>query len=113
MTDTALSASWLAARQGVDPLRIERLRRSGELLAIRDEVRREWRYPMWQFDEQGDVRPAVARLLQLAKENRIPAARIEQLLDRKVGLVGGGTTVRDLLVNGGAEQALAEIRSAV
>jgi hypothetical protein len=111
MTDTALNASWLAARQGVDPLRIERRRRAGELLAIRDEARREWRYPMWQFDDQGEVRPAVARLLQLAKENRIPATRIEQLLERKVGLVGGGSTVRELLVNGGAEQALAEVRA--
>jgi hypothetical protein len=113
MTDPTLSGSWLAARQGVDPLRIERQRRAGELLAIRDETRREWRYPAWQFDDRGKVRPAVAKLLELARENRIPAARIEQLLDRKVGLVGGGSTVRELLANGVTEQALAEIRSAI
>jgi hypothetical protein len=112
MTDTTLSGSWLAARHGVDPLRIERQRRAGELLAIRDEARREWRYPAWQFDDRGQVRPAVAKLLELARENRIPAARIEQLLDRKVGLVGG-STVRELLANGGTEQALAEIRAAI
>jgi hypothetical protein len=113
MTDATLNASWLAARQGVDPLLIERRRRAGELLAIRDEARREWRYPAWQFDDRGEVRPAVARLLELARQNRIPASQIQQLLDRKVGLVGGGRTVRELLVNGGADQALAEIRAAL
>jgi hypothetical protein len=113
MTDATLNASWLAARQGVDPLRIEGRRRAGELLAIRDKARGEWRYPVWQFDDRGEVRPAVARLLELAKQNRIPAARVEQLLERKVGLVGGGRTVRELLVNGSADQALAEIRSAI
>jgi hypothetical protein len=111
--EAALNASWLAARQGVDPLLIERRRRAGELLAIRDEARREWRYPAWQFDDRGDVRPAVATLLEVAREKRIPPARIGQLLERKVGLVGGGRTVRELLVNGGSEQALAEIRSAI
>ncbi len=111
MTDTTLSATWLAARNGVDPVRIERRRRAGELLAVRNDAGREWRYPMWQFDGNGQVRPAVARLLELAKEKRIPSDRLEQLLDRKVGLVGG-TTVRELLMNGGADQALSEISSA-
>lgn len=113
MKDATLNASWLAARHGVDPLLIERRRRAGELLAIRDETRSEWRYPAWQFDERGEVRPAVAKLLELARQNRIPPSRVEQLLDRKVGLVGGGRTVRDLLVNGSSEQALTEIRSAI
>lgn len=111
MTSSTLSASWLAARQGIDPVRIERRRRAGELLATRDEHGREWRYPMWQFDAEGEVRPAVARLLQLAKENRIPQDKLEQLLERKVGLVGG-KTVRELLLDGGADQALAEVRGA-
>jgi hypothetical protein len=111
MTNATLSSAWLAARHGVDPIRIERRRRAGELLATRSAGDREWRYPTWQFDAQGQVRPAVARLLQLAKENRIPHDRLDQLLERKVGLVGG-KTVRELLVNGGAEQALAEVRGA-
>ena len=112
MTDAMLSASWLAARNGVDPIRIERRRRAGELLAVRDPTGKEWWYPMWQFDDDGEVRPPVAKLLELAREKRIPPARLGQLLERKVGLVGG-KTVRDLLMNCGSEHALAEIRAAV
>jgi hypothetical protein len=112
MNETTLNATWLAARQGIDPVRIERLRRAGELLAIRDQARSEWRYPLWQFDADGAVRPAVARLLQVAKEKRITADRLEQLLDRRVGLVGG-TTVRELLADGGSDQALDEISAAI
>jgi hypothetical protein len=112
VTERTLNASWLAARHGVDPVRIERRRRAGELLAVRDKAGGEWRYPMWQFDEQGELRPAVAELLELARERRIPPAKIGRLLDRKVGLIGG-KTVGDLLRNGGSEQALAEIRAAI
>jgi hypothetical protein len=112
VTDATLSASWLAARNGVDPIWIERRRRAGELLALRDTARNEWRYPMWQFDDDGAVRPAVEKLLALAREQRIPPARLGQLLERKVGLIGG-KTVRELLMDGGSEHALAEIRTAV
>jgi hypothetical protein len=111
VTDRTLNASWLAARHGVDPVRIERRRRAGELLAVRDRAG-EWRYPMWQFDDQGEVRPAVAELLAVARERRIPPAKLGQLLDRKVGLVGG-KTVGELLRTGGSEQALGEIRAAI
>ena len=111
MSTAALSASWLAARDGVDPIRIERRRQAGELFATRGSAREEWRYPLWQFDAEGRVRPAVARLLEFAKENRISQEQLEQLLDRKVGLIGG-KTVRELLVDGGVEQVLAEVRGA-
>ena len=112
MKDTTLSASWLAVRQGADPIRIERRRRAGELLAVRDKGGGEWRYPMWQFDDEGEVRPAVQKLLEVAREQHIPPAELGRLLDRKVGLIGG-KTVRDLLMNGGSEHALAEIRAAI
>ena len=109
MSNGTLAGSWLAARHGVDPLRIERRRRAGELLATREG--NEWRYPAWQFDSAGRVRPAVQRLLEIAKEDGIAHDRLEQLLERKVGLVGG-KSLRELLLNGGAEQALAEVRGA-
>jgi hypothetical protein len=110
-TDATLNATWLAARHGVDPLLIERRRRAGEMLATRDETSGEWRYPMWQFDAEGRLRAPVERVLQVAKENGIPPDRLEQLLERRVGLVGG-TTIRELLLAGDAEQALAEVRGA-
>jgi hypothetical protein len=112
LSETTLGGSWLAAQQGVDPLWIERRRRAGELLAVRDPNRSEWRYPVWQFDADGHVRPAVAKLLELAREKRIPPARVGQLLERRVGLVGG-RTVRELLLADDSEHVLAEIRAAV
>ena len=109
MADTTLTGTWLAARDGVDPLRIERRRRAGELLATREQD--EWRYPAWQFDAEGRVLPAVQRLLQMAKDDGIPHERLTRLLERKVGLVRG-RTLRELLLEDGCEQALAEVRGA-
>ena len=105
-----LSGSWLAQRFGIDPLRVDRLRRAGELHAVRNGTG-EWNYPSWQFEADGRTKPAVLRLLAVAHEERIAGLELEELLDRRVGLLGG-TTVRDLLLNGGEERALAELRAA-
>ena len=111
MTQNALSGSWLASRLGIDPLRVEALRRAGELIAVRAEGAHEWRYPAWQFDSEGKTKPAVRRLLAMARADRISTARVLELLDRRVGLVGG-ESVRELLLNGGEEQAIEHVRSA-
>jgi len=103
-----LTGSWLASRLGVDPLRIEGMRRAGELYAVRPEGSREWRYPSWQFDVDGQTKPAVRRLLFAAREAHIPPARLTELLNRKVGLVDG-TRVLDLLLSGSEERVIAEV----
>jgi hypothetical protein len=104
-----LTGSWLAARFGVDPVRIERMRRAGELYGVRSPGSDEWRYPSWQFEADGTTKPAVRRLLRAAHERRLSALELDELLDRKVGLVDS-RTVRELLLNGGEERALAELR---
>jgi hypothetical protein len=94
-----LTGSWLAFRLGVDPVRIDRMRKAGELYGVRCDSG-EWQYPSWQFDEAGKTKPAVARLLANAREQRLSALELTELFDRKVGLVGG-KRVRELLERGG------------
>jgi hypothetical protein len=105
-----LTGSWLAARFGVDPVRIERMRRAGELYGVRSPGSDEWRYPSWQFEADGTTKPAVRRLLSAAHEQRLSARQLDDLLDRKVGLVGSRTVRELLLIEGGEERALAELR---
>jgi hypothetical protein len=89
-----LTGSWLAFRLGVDPGRIESMRKAGELYAVRDESRGEWHYPSWQFDLAGQTKPAVREMLRAPRaERRSPGELIEQ----KIGLVGGRRT-KDLLL---------------
>ena len=107
----SLTGSWLAARFGVDPVRIERMRRAGELYGVRSPGSDEWRYPSWQFEADGTTKPAVKRLLRAAHEQRISALELDELLGRRVGLVDG-KTVRELLLNGGEDRALEALRRA-
>jgi hypothetical protein len=93
-----LTGSWLAFRLGVDPVRIERMRREGELYAVRNDSG-EWEYPGWQFDAVGELKPAVAEFLASARKEKIAPAELTELLERRVGLAGG-KRVRDLLLNG-------------
>ena len=45
-----LPGTWLAERLAVDPLKIDAMRRAGELIAVREPGSDEWLYPAWQFD---------------------------------------------------------------
>jgi hypothetical protein len=94
-----LTGSWLAFRLGVDPVRIDRMRKAGELYGIRSDSG-EWHYPAWQFDEGLVTKPAVARLLASSRDERLSAAEVTEVFERRVGLVGGGKRVRDVLLNG-------------
>ena len=91
-----LTGSWLASRLGVDPARIDSMRKAGELYAVRDEAAGEWTYPSWQFDAAGKTKPEVRRVLEQARADRTSP---DAALERKVGLIGG-RTVRDLLLDG-------------
>ena len=91
----SLTGSWLAFRLGVDPVRIDRMRKAGELYGVRTDTG-EWCYPSWQFDEAGKTKPAVARLLEEARARRIVGAELTELVERRVGLIGG-KRVRELL----------------
>jgi hypothetical protein len=95
--DRALSASWLSTRWGVDTVRINAMRREGELLAVRPAGTQEWRYPSWQFDTDGSVKPDVARVLAAARERGIDSERLSEILQRRSGLTGSTRLLDDLL----------------
>jgi hypothetical protein len=109
--DRALSASWLSTRWGVDTVRINAMRRAGELLAVRPPGSHEWRYPSWQFDSDGNVKPDVARVLAAARGQRIDSERLYELLQRRSGMTGRGRLLDELLA-GRVEYVLSAVRSA-
>ena len=106
-----LPATWLAQRAGVDPARIDVLRRSGELIAVREPGSTEWRYPGWQFDA-GKPRPGIARIVAVARDRGIDDARLFDLLTAPLGLRDDGRTLVDLLSEGREDDVVAAIRAA-
>jgi len=105
---TGLSASWLSTKLGVDTVRIKALRRAGELLAVRPEGSHDWLFPAWQFDENGRVRPDVARVLEAARRRGLDPDQLDELLRRKSGMTGRGRLLDDLLA-GRVEHVLAAV----
>jgi hypothetical protein len=93
----ALSASWLSTRWGVDTVRINAMRRAGELLAVRPVGTTDWRYPAWQFDVNGDVKPEVRRVLALARSRGLDGDGLNEFLQRRSGMTGRARLVDDLL----------------
>ena len=75
----SIPATWLAARLAIDPVKIDVMRRSGELIAVREPGSIEWRYPAWQFDG-GKPRRGVARVVAAAREAGIDEARLYDVL---------------------------------
>lgn len=109
--DRAMSASWLSTRWGVDTVRINAMRRSGELLAVRPAGSLEWRYPSWQFAGDGSVKPDVARVLAAARERGIDSERLTEILHRRSGMTGSARLVDELLA-GHVDHVLAAVRAA-
>ncbi|MBA3717131.1 MAG: hypothetical protein H0W87_02735 [Actinobacteria bacterium] len=107
--DAALTTSWLAARWGVDPVALEIRRRAGELFATRAPGSDEWLYPTWQFDDEGNVKPEVARVFAAACEAGLTSAQLDELFNRRVGLAGGRTML-DSLLEGDDRPLLVEVR---
>jgi hypothetical protein len=107
----ALSASWLSTKWAVDTVKINAMRRAGELLAVRPAGSQEWRFPAWQFGEDGRVRPEVERVLAAARERGLRAEDLHALLERRSGITGGAR-LRDELVAGRVDHVLAAISAA-
>jgi hypothetical protein len=104
-------ATWLAARMAVDPSRIDAMRRSGELIAVREPGSTEWLYPAWQFDA-GRPRPSVARVVAAARETGVDDRRLFELLTMPLGMRQDGRRLVDLLVEGRDDEVVAAVRSA-
>jgi hypothetical protein len=104
----ALSASWLSTKWAVDTVKINAMRRAGELLAVRPAGSQEWRFPAWQFGTDGRVRPEVVHVLAAARERGIRPEQLSALLERRSGITGGGR-LRDDVLAGRIEHVLAAI----
>ena len=107
----ALSASWLSTKLGVDTVKINAMRRAGELLAVRPAGSQEWLFPAWQFGPDGQVRPEVARVLAAARERGLRSEQVDALLERRSGMTGGDR-LRDDLLAGRVDHVLAAILAA-
>jgi hypothetical protein len=109
--DRALSASWLSTKLGVDTVRLNAMRRAGELIAVRRTGFHEWFFPAWQFDAEGNVTNDVRRVLDTARELGLSGEQLNLLLDRRSGMTGGVSLLDDLL-EGRVDHVLATLRSA-
>ena len=104
----AFTTSWLAARLGADPARIEARRRAGELFAVPRGF--EHVYPAWQFGPDGEPIPAVERLLTAAREARMDDNQLNSFLNRRAGV--GGPRMWELVREGRADYVISSLRSA-
>ena len=111
LADDALSASWLASRFAIEPLKLEAMRRDGEVIAFRPAGAHEYYYPLWQFDEEGHPLPVVRRLVVEARERGLRGNRLYEVLSARAGL-GGDKRLADSLRDGRADHVLDAIRSA-
>jgi hypothetical protein len=109
-TNRAMSTSWVATRLGIDPVRVNAMRRAGELLAVRRRGSFEWLYPAWQFDSEGEPLPAVQRVVRAARDAKLDENELAALLDQRVGIVGSDRRLLDVLRDGDEETVLAAIR---
>jgi hypothetical protein len=112
--DDCLTASWLSARFGIDTARIDRMRRAGELIAVRQPGAAEWLYPAWQLSN-GVPRPVVSRIVTAARERGLGEQRLYDLLTMRAGLgrrSGSDRRLADLIAAGEDDQVVAAVRAA-
>lgn len=105
----AMSTSWVGTRLGIDPVKVNAMRRAGEFHAVREPGSVEWRFPAWQFGPDGKPLPAVQRVLRAARDAGLDPEQLEELLGRRVGVVGAPRRLVDLLVEGDEAAVLTEI----
>jgi hypothetical protein len=108
--ERAMSASWLSTKLGVDTVALNAMRRAGELIAVRPEGSQAWRFPAWQFDDEGQITPDVRRVLETAQELRLSGEELNRLLDRRSGMTGGECLLDDLLA-GRVDHVVATLRA--
>lgn len=93
-----LTASWLAVTLGVDPRRLDAMRRAGELIATRPPGSTEWLYPAWQL-HRGRVRDGVPQIVAAGRAAGLDENGLYAALTARRGL-GGDRRLADLLAAG-------------
>ena len=106
----SLSTGWLASRIGVDPGRIEAMRRAGELLGVRDPAGREYRFPAWQFNGGRTALPVVQELIGAARAAGVDDDTLYEIFNRRSGM--GGRRLTEYLKAGDYEYVRRAVRSA-
>ena len=106
----ALSASWLSTKWGVDTVKINAMRRAGELVAVRPERSQEWQFPAWQFDN-GKPRTGIARVVAAARDCGLDDAKLYAVLTSPLGLRDEGRTLVDLLLEGREDEVVTAVRA--
>jgi helix-turn-helix protein len=96
----SLSGDEIAAALGISRRAVDKLRRQGRLLAVRDGGT--WRYPAWQIAD-GDLLPGLTRILRALHEQS-PWTIMAFLLSRSMRL--GSRRPLDLLRRGRVEPVL-------
>lgn len=102
-------ATWLAVRLGIEPARIDAMRRDGELIAVREPGSTTWLYPPWQFQGKNPL-PSVPRIVRAARESGIDEARLFTILTARRGL-GPGGRVYELLREDRADDVVRLVRA--
>jgi hypothetical protein len=105
----SLSTSWLGALTGLDPARLERLRRRGELLGV--PVGDHYEFPSWQFGPDGQPLPALAPVLSAARSVGISDERLVRLLNARAGLTSD-RCLGDALRDGNVEHVIGVVLAA-
>jgi hypothetical protein len=108
--EDCLSGSWLAARISVEPVKLEVMRRAGELIAVRRPGSNEWLYPAWQFSGR-TRRRVIPRIVAVAREAGLTETRLYEVLSAPLGL-GGHRRLADLIVEGRDEEVVEAVRAA-
>jgi hypothetical protein len=111
VAEDSLSASWLAARLGAEPFKLDAMRRAGELIAYRPEGSREHYYPLWQFDEEWQPLPIIPQLVREAEARGLRGNRLYEVLNARAGATGD-RRLGESLREGRFEHVLGAIRSA-
>ena len=101
---TGLTAPWLATRMGLQSAMVERMRRAGELVAVR-RADGQLVYPSWQFGRDGRPLPALPRVVAVARGRGISDERLAEILSRRAGLTGDAR-LADVLREGREDEVM-------
>lgn len=103
-----LTGPWLAVSLGVDPRRVDAMRRAGELIAVRRPGSTEWLYPGWQLAD-GRVHDAVPQIIAAARDAGLDETALYEALSAPRGLTGA-RRLADLVASGEGLRVVTALR---